>query len=126
VKTSDPILVRRWDHRNRRDFPISKNGGILVKENGRDSSKTSVEIPLEDGIVVELSLPKQAEFRQGDYWLIPARAANGDILWPPGRTGVPARCTEHHYAPIALITKAGDADIIIDLRRNIQVATTTP
>ena len=89
VKTSDPILVRRWDHRNRRDFPISKNGGILVKVNSDDTT-TSMKIPLEDGIVVRLKLPPQgAEFRQGDYWLIPARAVTGDILWPKadGKSG---------------------------------------
>lgn len=117
----EKILVRRWDHRNRKSFPISANGGFLVKES--EETGDSVVIPLEDGVVVQLSLGKDGDVRKlqaGDYWLIPARAVTGDVIWPRDDSSkpqaVPASYIEHHYAPIALI-KAGNT--IIDLRRKI-------
>ena len=36
-------------------------------------------IPLEDGVEVRF---EAGEYRSGDYWLIPARVATGDIEWP--------------------------------------------
>ena len=52
------------------------------------------------------------EYRTGDYWLIPARVATGDIEWP--RTGskpdfLPPRGVEHHYAPLGQLTWDGKA-----------------
>jgi len=62
----DPDLhpkLRRWD----------QNGA--ANENGLRLEKQE----LEDGIEVEFG---SGEYRAGDYWLIPARTANGDIEWP--------------------------------------------
>lgn len=68
-------------------------------------------IPLRDGIEVRLSVTgAPARFRPGDYWLIPARAAIGDILWPKESptsdtsASVPPHGVAHHYAPLAVIT----------------------
>ena len=46
------------------------------------------------------------DYRTGDYWLIPARAATGEIEWPGGTEpkALPPRGVEHHYAPIGFIT----------------------
>lgn len=45
-------------------------------------------------------------YRTGDYWLIPARVATGDVEWP-GEEGkpeaLPPHGIEHHYAPLAII-----------------------
>ena len=62
----DPDLhpkLRRWD----------QNGA--ANENGLKLEKQE----LEDGIEVEFG---SGEYRAGDYWLIPARTATGDIEWP--------------------------------------------
>jgi hypothetical protein len=62
----DPDLhpkLRRWD----------QNGE--ANENGLKLEKQE----LEDGIEVEFG---SGEYRAGDYWLIPARTATGDIEWP--------------------------------------------
>lgn len=125
----DPVIVRRWDHHARKDYPLD-GGAILVeqKSSAAAEARTSGEIPLEDGISIRFDLPKGGEFRPGDYWLIPARAAVGDILWPivdranrgeARYDALPARYAERHYAPLAFIDSA---NAITDLRRTINPA----
>jgi hypothetical protein len=136
----DWILVRRWDHRGRKQFPLWK-GGVLVREETdagvlamlRDAKllaaneRASVPIPLEDNLYVRLSLPVGSAVRPGDYWLIPARATTGDILWPRAAGGsgmtsywpVSASHSVRHYAPLALIRPGAGGPEIIDLRRAI-------
>ena len=55
--------LRRWDQNGAAD----ENGLKLEKQE------------LEDGIEVEFG---SGGYRMGDYWLIPARTATGDIEWP--------------------------------------------
>lgn len=62
---------------------------------------------LEDGVQVQFSagaIP-HGGLRSGDYWLIPARVATGDVVWPR-RNGVPSAVPPHgideHYAPLAV------------------------
>jgi hypothetical protein len=46
--------------------------------------KENLKIELSDGVEIQFShvdAPK-AGFRTGDYWLIPARTATGDVIWP--------------------------------------------
>ena len=84
--------IRRWD------------GPLQLIEPGK-------QMALEQGIVVTFS---DGQYRAGDYWLIPARAAvvhghelpPGGILWPRDGDGEsvaqgPAGVT-HHYAPLAI------------------------
>lgn len=62
----DPGLhpkLRRWDQNG----AANENGLRLVTQE------------LEDGIEVEFG---SGQYRAGDYWLIPARTATGDIGWP--------------------------------------------
>jgi hypothetical protein len=80
---------------------------------------------LEDGVQVQFTMPPQTnaalpQFRTGDYWLIPARVATGNVEWPverianaagqstPTPLALPPEGVTHHYAPIALITVAGN------------------
>jgi hypothetical protein len=131
--TKGDVIVRRWDHYARKDFP-QYQGGIVVPGVLNGDVWTSKEIPLQDGIWIRFTLranlpnspnPEfRPEFRPGDYWLIPARAALQDILWPkdttkPGSDNyvpVPARYIRHYYAPIAIVEGQSQ---LYDLRRMI-------
>jgi hypothetical protein len=81
-------LLRRWDSR----------GPIKIEE-GKAT-------PLEDGIEIEFQALENEDrkhtYRTGDYWLIPARMATGDIVWP-GSDPVPPHGVIHNYAPLAIV-----------------------
>jgi hypothetical protein len=104
-------IVRRWDQREVGDITL-QGGAIPVNE--------GVWIDLEDGISVQFqpgAAGDQAIYRTGDYWLIPARTATGDVEWPrddkQDPKPLPPHGVEHHYAPLATITTD---DQPIDLR----------
>lgn len=67
-----PVL-RRWDHL--RD--VNAYGAIPIG-NAVDTQNGWAE--LEDGVRVQFAANRT--YRSGDYWLIPARTATGDIDWP--------------------------------------------
>ncbi|NHB84417.1 hypothetical protein G7085_06860 [Tessaracoccus sp. HDW20] len=76
-----PVL-KRWDHKP--DDPnTSDAGALLVKE---ASGAEDAWIELEDGVSVQFPASvvdgEPNEYRTGDYWMIPARTATGDVLWP--------------------------------------------
>ncbi len=112
------VIVRRWDHHARKSFPQNQ-GGIVVQGVFKDDTWTSNDIPLQDGILIRLTLPKNAEFRPGDHWLIPARAATQNILFPAVENPQPARYLRHYYAPLAIL----DGQALFDLRKAISLAT---
>ncbi|MGH6871410.1 MAG: DUF6519 domain-containing protein [Rhizomicrobium sp.] len=82
-------------------------------------------LELEDGVQVQFTVPPVfnfpgttqplMQFRTGDYWLIPARVATGDVEWPTElvanaagqatKVAVPMQPdgVTHHYAPLAQI-----------------------
>ena len=107
--TKNPIL-RRWD-----------GIGAISESNGGQPTDW---LTLEDGIQIQFQPPGPgmlaAQYRSGDYWLIPARVATGNIEWPEQRDAqgqivpdpttnlpvpdsLPPHGVEHHYAPLALI-----------------------
>ena len=106
--TTKHPLLRRWDHGSsgaRDDELVLQDGAIPLEE--------GVWIDLEDGVQV-LFQPATYEgtpnaYRAGDYWLIPARTATGDVEWP-GEVGQPEarppHGVEHHYAPLAVVDPA--------------------
>ncbi len=61
-------------------------------------------IPLENGIQVQFT---KGYYQSGDYWLIPARTATGNVEWPPcGSDGNPCQPPHHievYRAPLACI-----------------------
>jgi hypothetical protein len=65
---------------------------------------------LEGGIEVQFS---NGTYRTGDYWLIPARTATGEIEWPPFETpnlnpiAQPPRGIQHHYCRLAVLAFDG-------------------
>ena len=104
------VILRRWDQSKGSDTGIS-----VENEN---------EIDLENGIQVKFSLQDKKEYKTGDYWLIPARTATGNIEWPLDGNDKPKKLLPHgivhHYAPLAVINVANDGKItdnLTDLRQ---------
>ncbi|MGA3007941.1 MAG: DUF6519 domain-containing protein [Opitutaceae bacterium] len=91
----DPSInarVRRWDQ--------------FGNSAGSDGIQLDVDtwIDLENGIQVRFS---PGNYESGDYWLIPARTATGQIEWPPcggdGNNYQPPYSTTIYRAPLACI-----------------------
>jgi hypothetical protein len=95
--------VRRWDQ-----GPGSSNLGLSMK---------AAAIALEKGIEIAF---QPGDYRIGDYWLVPARAATGTIEWPPaglppGGLGGPLAAAEaspsfgwwRRRVPLAVIRRFG-------------------
>ena len=83
-------LLRRWD------------GALAdVTEGGW--------LDLEAGVQVQFpgsTSGPPAQYRNGDYWLIPARTILGDVIWPEDNTGpraLPPAGVAYHYAPLAYV-----------------------
>ncbi|MET8336010.1 DUF6519 domain-containing protein [Streptosporangium canum] len=70
-----PPVLRRWDHaQTEATGPLEEGAIPIVEETWLD---------LESG--VQVYFERGADYRAGDYWLIPARVETGDVEWP--RTG---------------------------------------
>ena len=124
-------LLRRWDQKagdlNAGGTDLTANGVIAIVED------SATWINLESGIQIQFQKPATGavSYRSGDYWLIPARTATGDIQWPQesdldstGRiTFVPLAKgpdgVEHSITPLAQITvdAAGVITVSADNRR---------
>lgn len=105
TSTNHPFL-RRWDQKEMDGLTFS-GGAMVITE----SSDPSTWIPIEDGIEVQFqphATPNPQAYKRGDYWLIPARVATGQIEWPSDLTGVkslPPFGIVHAYAPLATIVQ---------------------
>jgi hypothetical protein len=111
-ETRHPLL-RRWDQRS---------DAITVVETSGDEDFNW--ITLEDGVQIQFPgaapsagggrVPEAATYHTGDYWLIPARVATGDVEWP-GPTGNPRPRhpfgVEHSFAPLAVISIDGGGKV---------------
>jgi len=100
-------LLRRWDHRQgdpRRGGSELHKGAVLLKEG--DGEK--FWLMLENGVEVQFKPAKpQQDYRTGDFWLIPARVATGDVEWPQlnhAPQAIPPQGVEHVLAPLAVIS----------------------
>jgi hypothetical protein len=108
-------LLRRWDQK----AGDPAEGGLQLDS---DNAALIVEdsdgnwLSLENGIQIQFQPPDSAkpnQYRTGDYWLIPARSATGDVEWPvemdtsnnPAQVPVakPPEGITHRYAPLAVI-----------------------
>jgi Family of unknown function (DUF6519) len=120
--------VRRWDYLDKKDtkstnteklLPLAEDNAISIFE-GEDKWLT-----LENGIQIQFQ--PGATYRTGDYWLIPARTATGNILWkqqPDGNPeALPPHGIKHHYAPLAVIIGT-DNDNNSSCRREIKQTVT--
>ena len=120
-------LLRRWDYQKGRDnastvhgLPCNlsdkDNAVRIVESNGDETADWFV---LEDGVQIQFLKPPEKQpqhsYRSGDYWLIPARTATGDVEWPReggtdqashqhGAKAMLPHGVEHHYAPLARVS----------------------
>ncbi len=100
-------LLRRWDQKAAQ----GGEAGVRIIETHEGDNRW---IDLEDGVQIQF-LPNQdgtpANYRTGDYWLIPARTATRDVEWPKRPNGEPVpqppRGVRHYYAPLALFGPNG-------------------
>ena len=108
------LKLRRWDQ---------------TKSADADGVKVSLApwIDLEGGIQVKFS---EGTYHAGDYWLIPARTATGEIEWPPyeipntNPLPQPPRGIRHHYCGLALIEVSGGvASLKADCRERFPALT---
>ncbi len=99
-------LLRRWDQKG--DGLVG--GAVPLVEAGGD--RDGNWLPLEDGVQIQFQPTGPARgrvstpYRTGDYWMIPARVATGDVEWPGGSASpeaLPPHGVEHHYAPLAIL-----------------------
>ena len=93
--TTHPLL-RRWE-----------SNALPVKAEGW--------LDLEDG--VQVSFKTASGYETGDYWLIPARTATGDVEWPgptDNPTPLPPQGIKHHYAPLAMIEIDAAGAVTVD------------
>lgn len=92
VNPKQRAKVRRWDQ-----FGSSANSSGVALSAGS-------WLDLENGIQVQFT---PGQYESGDYWVIPARTASGQIEWPPcGSNGGMfqiAQRVEVHRAPLACI-----------------------
>ena len=96
-KNTPYLKLRRWDPTDN----MAKTDGIEM---------TAGWLDLEGGIQVQFA---QGSYRSGDYWLIPARTATGEIEWPPFEVPnthpipQPPIGIRHHYCRLALLKVQG-------------------
>lgn len=119
-------FLRRWDQQD------TSAGGGLTLVGGAATIDAGKWLELEDGI--QIWFTPGADYSPGDYWLIPARTATGDVEWPaPGGGGqlvdggravsLPPHGVDHHYAPLGVIVRnPGAALSVTDLRHVIEQA----
>jgi len=107
---ADPTLkplIRRWDQKA--GDPAA--GGVDLSAGGVIAIQAGTWFDLEDGVQVLFEAAASAKYRSGDYWLVPARVATGDVIWPTeldadGDPQPVARAPDgidHHYAPLAVV-----------------------
>jgi hypothetical protein len=135
-------LLRRWDHQQvdsastNVQWSSADNAIQIVEASGNPAAPW---IDLENGIQIQFQPapgPVAAAgnpgsgnvYRAADYWLIPARTANGgELLWPTDASGNAVACSPHgvthHYAPLAFVIPDATGRITsapIDVRAVIQ------
>ncbi len=100
------------------------DGAAIILEGADDDGWLN----LEDGVQIQFQ-PDTTCYRTGDYRLIPARIATGDVEWPRSAGGpeaVPPQGVEYHYAPLAIISvkEDGTVDVVDDCRYQFELCRT--
>jgi hypothetical protein len=98
--------LRRWDQNG----SLAGSDGVAAATGWMD---------LENGIQVNFL---EGSYRAGDYWLIPARTATGEVEWPPYQ--IPNNAPEpqspagirHYYCKLALLQVQGGKVTAVDCR----------
>ena len=115
-------LMRRWDQ---------SSDAISVVETTGDTDSNWI-FTLEDGVQIQFpggegdpATRPPTSYRTGDYWLIPARVATGDVEWPGPRGNPrprPPHGVEHAFAPLGVISIAAGGTVTPseDFRKTIK------
>jgi hypothetical protein len=111
--------VRRWDYVANDAISLADDRAIAIRESPANVTPGQIVwIDLEDGVQIQFSAG--GEYRTGDYWLIPARVATGNIEWPqdnkPNPKSLPPRGIAHHYALLGVVARTGGTMDVFDLR----------
>ncbi len=121
-------LLRRWEQTEgdptEGGLQLGDDGAALIIEDADDNW-----LNLEDGIQIQFQKHDSGQpanrYRTGDYWLIPARTATGDVEWPTEpaidssgnpvtvRMALPPAGVQHHYAPLAVISVGTDGHVTV-------------
>ncbi len=124
--------LRRWDQKHTRSTPLAHDGTVDIAGAGKGGRW----IDLAHGVQVQFVTEPGIRFRTGDFWLVEARTAIGDVVWPQLPTpdggsapaALPPRGVEHHYAPLAWIRVAtdGSVDVLARYVRRLVPSATCP
>jgi hypothetical protein len=84
-------------------------------------------VTLEDG--VQIRFPAGGTFRRGDYWLVPARTAVGDVVWDKDSGGHPVERrpdgVSHAWGKVGLVTVPANGEAsVVDCRDRFPSLTT--
>jgi hypothetical protein len=132
-------LLRRWDQ----VAGDPEEGGLTLANDNAALVEEGVWLTLEDGVQIRFQPANPADDEQaneyipGDYWLIPARTATGDVEWPKvidsqghpqtdaqGNiipVALPPHGVKHYYAPLAVISVgAGGVSVEADCRASFE------
>ncbi|KYF99645.1 hypothetical protein BE20_58825 [Sorangium cellulosum] len=120
--------LRRWDH--------GASGGAQALEAGAlpvTAKQLGTWLPLEDGVEVCFEKSERGKLlrvlRAGDYWMIPARTATGNVLWPTEPSArvrgardpsfLPPHGVVLHHAPLAFLTLRSGNSVpdVVDVRK---------
>jgi hypothetical protein len=110
------VALRRWDQQSEvgnRGGDMSGPDGLPIVEGEQDAHWFDIE----DGIQIQFVREgkQESHYRQGDYWLIPARTADEGVLLR-GAEPMPPDGVQHYYAPLALFVPL-QAEVIADYRQ---------
>jgi hypothetical protein len=93
--------IRRWESEGPLTVKVPSTGGGWIA--------------LEDG--VEIHFKKNAQYKTGDYWTIPARNATGDIIWPEDNGGqLLPEGIKRSFCPLAIAKRSGGTFTVVDCR----------
>ncbi|MCX6047072.1 MAG: DUF6519 domain-containing protein [Chloroflexi bacterium] len=101
--------VRRWD----------SDGAPNV---ALDLTTNDGWLPLEDGVEIKFSA---GFYNVGDYWLIPARTATGNVEWPqdtntpPQPLPLPPAGIDHHFCRLAVVERDATGFTVVEDCRHL-------
>src|SRR5713101_8841155 len=124
-------LLRRWDQTNvdpaEGGLTLDTDNAAFVEEGVWRTLEDGVQIRFQPADPVDPTTPPVNQYLTGDYWLIPARTATGDVEWPKviGADGnpesdvkgniipvaLPPHGVTHYYAPLAVISVGPDGSV---------------
>jgi hypothetical protein len=115
--TRHPVL-RRWNQKPGNP----KNGGVTITKEGTALVQEGLDddhwLTLENGVQIQFQTQKPvSRYMAGDYWLIPARVATGDVEWPGAQdnpTALPPHGVQHFYAPLSIVSVDAAGKVTID------------